>query len=178
MPEAILDRGTLVNLHAAEIIEDLYEVVGWKFYVSKLEQRPISLRGNEQDHHAQPLTVCHVAIHPCIRLNTAGSGNPELLIEAAQCLSESEALTAAIGITNSWLLASDDSKLRDFFLSHGGSNVVSTLDLIHAWITGLKPKRGRIRLVLQSLVSRAMFSPTCGGFQSDWQLFLQRFADK
>jgi len=162
----ILDACCLINLYGSGRMAEILEAIPTVFAVAEFVAREEALRIYAGPPGRVTEEVENIDLGLLIesgRLEIVGLQDDEekaTFVELAAHLDDGEAMTGALALHRGWTIATDDRKaIRVFGEIAPGSLVISTPQLIRAWVDMTHPDEDEVVEVLKNIRLRARYEP-------------------
>ena len=159
----ILDACVLINLLASGEAEGVLRAAARDSFVcAAVEREAVYLRTDDPN---SPLELVSLAPYFGAGLLTVcdveGAAEMGLYVNYAADLDDGEAMSLAIALARDFILATDERKARRLFLeaARDPGRLVSTSELMRAWVEGASVPAERLKSALLRVESRARYQP-------------------
>lgn len=172
----ILDACCLINLYASRRIADILETLKTPVAVADyvLHKEALWVYGGPDDNVRASKEIIDlknlqergllIITSLCSELEEATMVNYAYYIK-----DEGDAITGAIAIHRNWIMVTDDGRATNYLTSQIPTlKIVSTLDLVKAWVDASTLEFLEIQSVLWNIRERAKYKPKEGHPLYDW----------
>jgi hypothetical protein len=157
----ILDACCTLNLAATNRMEEILRELPKRFAVGPRARGEAQWLANPESEERDP-----VELEPLIQRGVLfeesllGSEEEALFIEFGAKLADGEAEAAALAVSRSFILATDDRKAgRVAAERHPTVRLTSTLELLHEWQLTAQPSDAEVADTLRRISERATYRP-------------------